>query len=108
MERRTIFDEVGGYDLTGLKLEDWDFLLRASNVTPFCYSPRNLLLYRVHDEGALVRMRKSGTLFGEKMKVLRKNRAITSPFLRFASRVLHFGLDRVIRPLRYRFEARAA
>lgn len=105
---RSVFDEIGGYDTTGLKLEDWDFLLRASNVTPFCYSPRKLLLYRVHDEGVLVKMRKSGILYDEKMKVLRKNRAITSPLLRAASAVLHFGLDRVARPILSRLRARPA
>lgn len=102
---RSLFDEIGGYDTTGIKLEDWDFLLRASNVTPFCYSPRKLLHYRVHDEGALIGMRRSGTLFDEKMKVLDKNRAIISPSLRFVSICIHFTLDRVVRPFLYRLKA---
>jgi alpha-1,3-rhamnosyltransferase len=108
MYERPLFDEIGGYDTTGLKLEDWDFLLRASNVTPFCYSPRKLLLYRVHDEGALIGMRRSGALFAEKMKVLQKNRAITSATLRFVSRCIHFTLDCIIRPIRYRLKATTA
>ena len=108
MYDRQLFDEIGGYDTTGLKLEDWDFLLRASNVTPFCYSSRKLLLYRVHDEGALIGMRRSELLFEEKMKVLRKNRAITSPMLRFVSVCIHFTLDRVIRPIRLRMRANPA
>lgn len=102
---RSLFDRAGGFDETGLKLEDWDFLLRASQLTKFCCTGENLLLYRVHAEGSLIRMRRTGTLFTEKMKVLRKNRAITSPILRAVSASLHFGLDRMLRPLMYKIEA---
>ncbi|MHB2266558.1 glycosyltransferase family 2 protein [Aliihoeflea sp. PC F10.4] len=105
---RALFDRIGGFDETGLKLEDWDFLLRAAAVTQFCNSPRNLLLYRVHDESSLERMRRAGTLYDEKMKVLAKNREITNPVLRMISSVLHFALDRVYRPLRYRMQERRA
>lgn len=96
---RGLYDTIGGYDETGLKLEDWDFLLRASAVTEFCYVDDGLLLYRVHGESALAKMRAKGILYYEKMKVLRKNRAITNPFLRFVSMCVHFNLDRVVRPL---------
>lgn len=102
---RRLFDEIGGFDETGLKLEDWDFLLRASSRTKFCCVRENLLLYRIHGESSLVRMRRAGTLFGEKMKVLRKNRAITSPILRGVSACLHFSLDRILRPFLYKIEA---
>ena len=102
---RHLFDIIGGFDDGDLKLEDWDFLLRASAVTPFCCIRENLLLYRVHSEGSLIRMRRTGILFKEKMKVLRKNRAITSPLLRAVSAILHFGLDQVLRPLLYKLEA---
>ena len=101
---RGLFDRAGGFDETDLRLEDWDFLLRASNLTQFCYTNQDLLLYRVHEEGTLIRMRRSGTLYTEKMKVLRKNRAITSPLLRAASVCLHFGVDRILRPLIYKIE----
>ena len=102
---RRLFDEIGGFDETGLKLEDWDFLLRASSRTKFCCVRENLLLYRIHGESSLVRMRRAGTLFGEKMKVLRKNRAISSPMLRAVSACLHFSLDRILRPFLYKIEA---
>ena len=101
---RRLFDRIGGFDETGLKLEDWDFLLRAAARTQFCNSPRNLLLYRIHGESSLERMRRNGILYDEKMKVLAKNRAITNAVLRMISCVLHFALDRVYRPLRYRFQ----
>lgn len=96
---RKLYDAIGGYDETGLKLEDWDFLLRASAHTEFRYVDEGLLLYRVHDESALAKMRARGILYYEKMKVLQKNRKITSPFLRFVSMCVHFNLDRVVRPL---------
>ncbi|MFD9899651.1 glycosyltransferase family 2 protein [Mesorhizobium sp. UC22_110] len=102
---RRLFDKIGGFDETGLKLEDWDFLLRASAHTRFCCVRENLLLYRVHSESSLIKMRRTGTLFGEKMKVLKKNISITSPFLRLVSTCLHFGLDRILRPVLYRIEA---
>lgn len=101
---RALFDKIGGFDENGLKLEDWDFLLRASDVTNFCCVRENLLIYRVHSEGSLIKMRKSGSLFGEKMKVLQKNSAITSPVLRSLSTLVHFCLDRVVRPILYKLE----
>lgn len=99
---RALFDRIGGFDETGLKLEDWDFLLRAATQTEFCHSSENLLLYRVHADSSIERMRRSGILYDEKMKVLAKNRAITNPVLRGLSRGLHFGFDRIYRPIRYR------
>lgn len=102
---RRLFDEIGGFDETGLKLEDWDFLLRASARTRFCCVRENLLFYRVHNEGSLIKMRRTGTLFREKMKVLNKNISITSPALRLISTFLHFSLDRILRPALYRIEA---
>lgn len=105
MFTRRLYDQIGGFDETGLKLEDWDFLLRASAVTRFCCAKDCLLLYRVHAEGSLIRMRRNGTLYTEKMKVLEKNRSITSPLLRGVSACVHFGLDRMLRPLLYRIEA---
>lgn len=105
---RRLYDAIGGYDETGLKLEDWDFLLRASAKTEFCYVDEGLLLYRVHGESALAKMRAKGILYYEKMKVLHKNRAITSPFLRFVSMCVHFNLDRVLRPLRAAMRTRQA
>ncbi|MGX9393870.1 glycosyltransferase family 2 protein [Nitrobacteraceae bacterium UC4446_H13] len=103
---RGLFDRVGGFDETGLKLEDWDFLLRSSAVTKFCCVRENLLLYRIHSESSLDKMRRNGTLFTEKLKVLQKNRSITSPVLRSISVVLHYCLDRVLRPLMYKLESR--
>ena len=105
---RGLYDEIGGFDETGLKLEDWDFLIRASARTEFSYVDECFLLYRVHDESALARMRATGTLYTEKMRVLRKNRAITSPVLRFVSMCVHFNLDRVARPLLSAMRARQA
>lgn len=96
--KRQLYDAVGGFDETGLKLEDWDFLLRASAHTKFCYINEGLLLYRVHGESSLTKMRANGTLFVEKMKVLQKNKDMTNPILRAISTCLHFGLDRVMRP----------
>jgi alpha-1,3-rhamnosyltransferase len=101
---RALFDKVGGFDENGLRLEDWDFLLRASHATSFCCVKENLLIYRVHSEGSLIKMRRSGSLFDEKMKVLQKNSAITSGALRSLSTVIHFCLDRIVRPILYKLE----
>ncbi|OQM76231.1 glycosyltransferase family 2 protein [Manganibacter manganicus] len=99
MFTRGLFDEVGGFDETGLKLEDWDILLRSSDKTAFCYVDEPLLLYRLHGESSIAKMRARGVLFNEKIKVLRKNRSITNPLLRLVSVCLHFGLDKLARPL---------
>lgn len=90
--RREIFDRIGGYDETGLKLEDWDFLLRASNVTKFSRLKESLLYYRVHDNSSIARMRVNGTLFSEKYKVIKKNKSILNPCFRYLSLVAHYLL----------------
>ncbi len=94
---RKLFDEVGGFDETGLRLEDWDFLLRAAAVTNFCYVDQDLLLYRLHAASSIARMRGANILFSEKMKVLQKNTHLINPALRLMSVALHFLLDCVWR-----------
>ncbi|MFC4863908.1 glycosyltransferase family 2 protein [Pseudomonas sp. MAHUQ-62] len=96
---RKLYDAVGGFDEAGLRLEDWDFLLRASAVTDFCFLDEELLLYRLHDESSIAKMRERGILFQEKLKVLRKNKRILNPVFRFASICLHFSLDSLLRPM---------
>ncbi|NQD95392.1 glycosyltransferase [Pseudomonas sp. CrR25] len=103
---RALYDSVGGFDETGLRLEDWDFLLRASAVTEFCYLDEELLLYRLHDESSIAKMRERGILFEEKMKVLRKNKSILNPVLRCCSICLHFALDAVLRPFISKLKAK--
>lgn len=90
MYKRNLFDKIGGYDENGMKLEDWDFILRAANVTPFCRLKEALLYYRIHDNSSIARMRLNGTLFSEKQKVMRKNKDILNPFLRAFSLTLHY------------------
>lgn len=103
---RKLYDSIGGFDEAGLRLEDWDFLLRASVVTSFCCLDEELLLYRLHDESSIAKMRERGILFEEKMKVLRKNKDILNPFLRYCSICLHFALDVVLRPFISRLKAK--
>lgn len=103
---RALYDAVGGFDETGLRLEDWDFLLRASAITEFCYLDEELLLYRLHDESSIAKMREQGSLFEEKMKVLRKNKDILNPVLRYCSICLHFTLDAVLRPFISKLKAK--
>lgn len=99
MFSRDLFDEIEGFDQSGLRLEDWDFLIRASVRTPFCLVKECLLFYRQHDESAISRMRRSGTLFSEKMKVLRKNCKLLNPLVSAASVFINFALDKLIRPV---------
>lgn len=94
-----LYEAVGGFDQNGLLLEDWDFLLRASSETKFCYLDDELLFYRQHGESAIAKMRRGGYLYAEKMKVLKKNRAILNPCLNAASSCLHFILDVLLRPV---------
>jgi alpha-1,3-rhamnosyltransferase len=96
---RDLFDEIGGYDLNGLRLEDWDFLIRASRKTPFCFVNEDLLLYRQHGESAISKMRATGTLFDEKIKVLRKNRGLLNPSVFYISIFVNYILDKILRPL---------
>ena len=103
---RKLYDVVGGFDETGLRLEDWDFLLRASAATSFCYLDEELLFYRLHDESSIAKMRERGILFEEKMKVLRKNKDILNPVLRYCSICLHFALDAVLRPFISKLKAK--
>ena len=94
---RHLYETIGGFDETDLRLEDWDFLLRASHITRFCCVNEPLLRYRVHDESTIVKMKHNGELFREKYKVLHKNRKILNPFLFLLSTLLHFVSDNVIR-----------
>lgn len=103
---RDLYDRIGGFDETGLRLEDWDFVLRASNVTKFCCVNEPLLFYRVHDESTIVKMRLNGELFSEKLKVLLKNKKILNPFLFYLSVFLHFFFDKVLRPFIWFFSKR--
>jgi len=95
--RRSLFDAIGGYDTTGLLLEDWDFLIRAANKTRFIAIDSDLLLYRIHGESSLAKMRQRGILYAEKRKVLVKNSAILNPLLRQVALVTHFALDVLLR-----------
>lgn len=94
---RDLYNHIDGFDETGLRLEDWDFVLRASNVTKFCYVNEPLLFYRVHDESTIVKMRLNGELFNEKLKVLLKNKKILNQILFCISVFLHFSFDKVFR-----------
>lgn len=104
---RKLYERIGGFDQTGLRLEDWDFLLRASAVTRFCYVDEELLFYRLHDQSAMAKMRSDCTLFGEKLKVLNKNKTLLNPILRSIAICAHFALDNVFRPVIYRLKRRA-
>ncbi|MFM7855885.1 MAG: hypothetical protein ACKO96_29190, partial [Flammeovirgaceae bacterium] len=46
MFRTSVLEKIGGYDET-LAFEDFDFLIRASRVTQFCYSPKPLMKRRI-------------------------------------------------------------
>jgi alpha-1,3-rhamnosyltransferase len=96
---RRLYEAAGGFDENGLRLEDWDFLQRASTITEFCYVDEPLLFYRIHSGSSLAKMRADRTLFGEKMKVWRKNRRLLNPGLQLVAMVAHFGLEFVLRPL---------
>lgn len=103
MYQRRLFDQIGGYDENGLKLEDWDFLLRAADATKFCYLKDALLDYRIHENSAMARMRANGTLFDEKLRVMQKNKRILNPFLRVLSLCVHYIQGRLAqRAARYK------
>jgi glycosyltransferase involved in cell wall biosynthesis len=46
MFRKSVLEQIGGYDET-LAFEDFDFLIRASRVALFCYSPKPLMKRRI-------------------------------------------------------------
>ena len=46
--RRSLFDEIGGFDESLRIGEDYDLWLRASRVTPILRLPRPTALYRMH------------------------------------------------------------
>ena len=48
--RRTVFDACGGIDESYTAAPDYDFCLRASEVTDFAYLPEPLYCYRMHGE----------------------------------------------------------
>jgi len=48
--RSEIYDKCGGINPDLTASPDYDFCLRASEVTPFIYLPKPLYCYRVHDQ----------------------------------------------------------
>ncbi len=48
--RRSVFDQCGGIDESFTAAPDYDFCLRASEVTEFAYLPVPLYCYRMHSE----------------------------------------------------------
>lgn len=46
--RRSLFDELGGYNTKLIRMQDYDFLLRAARLTQFVALDARLVQYRVH------------------------------------------------------------
>ena len=55
--RRSIYEQVGGFDVAYVRAQDYDLCLRLSEVTRVVQIPRPLYDYRVHDDSASIRDR---------------------------------------------------
>lgn len=53
--RRSLIDEVGGFDTTLKRGQDYDYWIRASRVTRIHQLDRPLALYRIHDDGCMTK-----------------------------------------------------
>jgi len=53
--RKQIFEELGGWDESLRQVPDFEFWLRASRLGRFVRVPKNLALYRVHEESGAFR-----------------------------------------------------
>ncbi|MHB1163463.1 MAG: glycosyltransferase family 2 protein [Minisyncoccota bacterium] len=88
---RALYDRLGGFD-EQLKEEDWDFVLRASALTPFAAVPAPMLNYRIHATNTM-RVRARREIFRQKMLILSKNFLLVPASLWLAAVLVHFCHD---------------
>lgn len=70
--RRQIYEQVGGFDESLSKGEDYDFWLRCSQITPMDCLNGFVALYRIHDASAMSRLEASNNL--RELLISAKNR----------------------------------
>lgn len=57
--RRTVFNEVGGFDVALRTIEDWDFWIRIARHYSIAYVPLPLVRYRIHSVSSSRNSRKT-------------------------------------------------
>jgi alpha-1,3-rhamnosyltransferase len=94
MFTRDLFDRIGGFD-EDLKIEDWDFSMRAAAATRFVAVKKPLFFYRSHGTNTLKKWTRR-QWFAEKIKILAKNYALVSPARWFFVVLVHFVHDHLL------------
>lgn len=91
MFTREIYDQLQGFD-ESLKIEDWDFSIRAAAITNFCCVDEPLFNYRSHQKNTMKTLGRR-KIFQEKAKILAKNYMLIGPFHWFFVLFFHFIYD---------------
>ncbi len=88
--KRSLYDEVGGFD-ENLKEEDWDFVIKCASLTNFTSVNKPLLFYRLH--GNNYSLRKRNLIFQQKALVLAKHYQLVNPLYWYLCLTIHFIHD---------------
>lgn len=91
MYSAALFQRLGGY-AEELRLEDWDFLIRAAAQTTFCSVYEPLVYYRSHPQNTFKTLGR-GRVYQEKKRVLMKNRQLIPTHLLWRSLLAHYLYD---------------
>lgn len=77
--RRSVYEQVGGYDTRLKYMEDWEMWTRIAAAFPVWYEPEPLALYRVHDQSATGRSRQGAENVVDLRRAIEINRARLAP-----------------------------
>jgi alpha-1,3-rhamnosyltransferase len=96
---RKLYEQAGGFDET-LKYEDWDFSIRCSALTKFCYVDEVLFYYWSHETNTSKVMDRR-SIFQQKARTLAKNYHLVSPWVWLKATIFHFVFDHILFRLRW-------
>ena len=88
---RSLFEKLNGYD-ENIRLEDWDFLIRAAAQTHFSGVYQPLCYYRSHPLNTFKTISRR-EIYKEKKQLLLKNRHLVSPLILARSLLAHYVYD---------------
>lgn len=81
--RRTLYQEIGLYEET-MKVEDWDFYLRAAARNQLIFVDRIVAAYRIHTDNSFSRLKRKNPLANARdhLRALQRNQPLFSGALR--------------------------
>ena len=72
--RRSVYEQLGGFDQRLLYAEDWEMWVRIAAHFPVWYEPRPLAAYRIHAVSSSGRLAQTGSTFRDLRRAVQLNR----------------------------------